>query len=126
MFIKIVPETIIIILLFIISAYIGNREVIRTFFELILPLSVIQKLIKAIFFTSRMNQVVENFKSLFNDLMRSNDCDKTPEFIRDILDYETTISWASIPLDSKIFEKFKNKLAADWAELTIAYNIKSE
>lgn len=67
---NIIFQTVVIILIFIASAYIGNREIIRLFFELALPAILLQKLIKAIYFTSRMSEVQDRFKSLFNDLIQ--------------------------------------------------------
>lgn len=118
-----ITETIIIVLIFISSAYIGNREIIRLFFELSLPAILIQKLIKAIYFSSRMSDVHDRFKSLFNDLMQFGIEKKTAEALRDIVEYETAISWASTPLDSKIFWKNKDLLAADWEDLKKEYKI---
>jgi hypothetical protein len=50
--------------------------------------------------------------------------DKTPEAIRSLIDYETTVSWASLPLDSNIFWKYQDELAKDWAQLKKEYTIK--
>ena len=58
----IILQTIVIVLLFVSSAYVGNREIIRLFFELSLPIMLIQKLIKAIYFSSRMTDVHDRFK----------------------------------------------------------------
>lgn len=125
MFTKILWQTIVILILFIISAYVGNRELVRLFFELILPLALIQRLIKAIYYLARMGNVVTNFKALFNDLSHADISNKTPEFIRDILDYETTIAWAAIPLNSNLFKKYRNHLAEEWDGLKNSYQIKS-
>jgi len=121
----IIIQTIVIVLVFISSAYVGNREIIRMFFELSLPAILIQKLIKALYFSSRINDVHDRLKLLFNDLMSFGFENKTAEALRDILEYETALAWASTPLSSKIFFKFKDQLAADWEELKKQYQIKS-
>jgi len=121
-----IMQTIIIVLIFICSGYMGNREIIRLFFELSLPAILIQKLIKAIYFSSRMAEVHDRFKLLFNDLIQFDFENKTAEALRDILEYETAISWASTPLNSKIFWKYKDELAADWEELKREYKIKQQ
>ncbi|HTB53209.1 MAG TPA: hypothetical protein VK718_10595 [Ferruginibacter sp.] len=126
MFPKVLFQTLIIVLLFIISAYFGNREIVRMFFELILPLVLIQKLIKMIFFTTKISNVLNSFKLLFNDLMSLKIEDKMPDALRDILEYETTLSWASMPLETKIFNTYQTQLASDWDELKKEYNIKVE
>lgn len=122
----IIAQTVIIILVFIVSAYIGNREVVRLFFELALPAILFQKLIKAIYFSSRMVEVQDRFKALFNDLMQFGFENKTAEALRDILEYETALSWASTPLSSKVFKKYQNKLADEWKELKKEYQIKAD
>lgn len=120
----IITQTIIIVLLFISSAYIGNREIVRLFFELSLPAILIQKLIKAIYFSSRMTDVQDRFKLLFNDLMKNGFENKTAEALRDILEYETALSWASTPVSSKIFYKYQDQWATEWEELKQEYQIK--
>ncbi len=122
----IIVQTIVIILIFIASAYIGNREIVRMFFELSLPAILIQKLIKALYFSSRMAEVQDRFKLLFNDLMKIGFENKTAEALRDILEYETALSWASTPLSSRVFKKYQNALASDWEELKAQYQIKTE
>lgn len=119
----IILQTVIIILIFVSSAYFGNREIIRLFFELSLPAILLQKMIKAIVFSSRMANVHDRFKTLFNDLMKIKFDDKTPEALRDILEYETALSWASVPLSSGVFLKNQKELAKNWDELKKEYTI---
>lgn len=116
-------QTIIIVLLFIISAFIGNSGIIRLFFELALPAVLVQRLIKAIFFSNRIADVHDRFKCLFNDLMKHDFESKTAEALRDILEYETTLAWASTPLDSKLFFKYQDHLAEEWNLLKNEYQI---
>ncbi len=122
---RILLKNIIIIAIFIFSAVIGDKEIIRLFFELALPLILIQELIKIIFFSTRMNKVFDGFKSLFNDLMKIEFDNKTAEALKHILEYETTLSWASVPLDSKIFNQYKDHLAKEWDDLKAEYKIKT-
>lgn len=121
----IITKTIIIVLIFISSAYVGNREIVRMFFELSLPAILIQKLIKAVYFSSRMVDVFDRFKLLFNDLMKHGFENKTAETLRDILEYETALSWASTPLDSKLFWKYQKEMAKEWDELKEEFQIKT-
>ncbi len=121
----IIIESIVIVAIFIFSSAFGNKEIVRLFFELALPAMLLQKMIKAVLFSSRMNDVLEKFKHLFNDLMSASfDC-KTAEALRDVIEYEAALAWASTPLDSKIFDKFQNQLAIEWEELKTEYNIKT-
>lgn len=121
----IITRTIIIVLCFISSSYFGNSEIIRMFFEIALPALLVQKMIKVLIYSSRISEVHDRFKLLFNDLKNNDFGNKTAEALRDILEYETALAWASTPLNSKTFFKHKDELAADWEELKEQYKIKS-
>jgi hypothetical protein len=121
----IITRTIIIVLCFIASSYFGNSEIIRMFFEIALPALLVQKMIRAIIYSSRISEVHDRFKLLFNDLKNNDFGNKTAEALRDILEYETALAWASTPLSSKDFFKYKDTLAADWEELKTQYKINS-
>lgn len=123
MYSKSLWQTIIILILFIISAAVGNKEVVRMFFELALPLILIQKLIKISFFTSRLESILDGFKHLFNDLRTTGFDNKTAEALKHVLDYETALSWASTPTSFKVFLKYKDQLAVDWEELKKEYQV---
>jgi hypothetical protein len=116
--------TVVVLLTFIVSAVIGNREIVILFIELSLPAIFFQKLIKIIFYSVRINGVYDRFKSLFNDLLHHEFDGKTAEALRAILEYETTLSWASTPLKSKIFWQNKKEMANEWEDLKKEYKIK--
>ena len=119
-----IGETIIIVAIFILSAILGDREIVRLFFELALPAFLINKLVKTLFYKSKIGQVYDRFKTLFNDLKSSElSQNKIAEGLRGIIEYETTLAWASIPLESKIFHRHKEELADDWIELKKHYQI---
>lgn len=118
-----IAKTAAIVLLFVVSAYIGSGEIIRLFFELSLPVYLAQKLFRAWCYSVRMASIYDRFKSLFNDLLKHDFSDKTAETMRLILDYETALAWAATPLSSKVFFKNKDKLATEWDDLKQEYNI---
>jgi hypothetical protein len=119
----ILVRTILIVLIFISSSYFGNREIFRMFFELSLPAILIQKMARVLYFSSRMCDVQDKLKSLFNDLLQLGFENKTAEALRDILEYETALSWASTPLSSKVFFKYKDQLATEWEQMKVEYKI---
>jgi len=123
MTVGIMVRTIVIVLIFVISSYFGNREIIRMFFELSLPAILIQKMVRVLYFSSRLCDVQDKLKSLFNDLMQFGFDNKTAEALRGIMEYETALSWASTPLSSKVFFKYKDHLAKEWDEMKAEYKI---
>jgi hypothetical protein len=112
-----------IIIVFMFSSAVGDKGIVRSLIEAILPLSLLQDGIKLAFFMSRLESLLDNFKSFFTRIKSSGFENKEPEAMRYVIEYETTLSWASIPLDSNIFESSRNQLAAEWSELKSEYNI---
>ncbi|MBI2285163.1 MAG: hypothetical protein HYU71_15735 [Bacteroidetes bacterium] len=117
-------KTVVIAAVFIFSFFYGNRELFRLLFELPLPVILIQKFIKACYYQSRMDNVQDRFKTLFNDLIHGDFDKYTASVLRGVIDYEATLSWASIPLKGKLFEKYKDQLSEEWEQLKINYGIK--
>ncbi|MEJ0104727.1 MAG: hypothetical protein WDO19_20190 [Bacteroidota bacterium] len=89
----IIIQTIVIVLIFIASAYIGNREIIRMFFELSL-LQFLSKINQSSLFLFTYDRGTRSVQIPFNDLMKFGFENKTAEALRDILEYETALSWA--------------------------------
>ncbi len=117
-------KTIVVAIFFIVSVFFGNRELLRLLFELPLPVILIQKFFKAFIYQSRIERVQDRFKTLFNDLANTDFEKYTAGALRGVIDYEATLSWASIPLKGKLFFKYKDQLAEEWEELKINYGIK--
>lgn len=120
---RVIIQTIVIVICFVVSSYFGNSETIRMFFELGLPVYLILKMFKVITFSNRISDVHDRFKLLFSDLKNNGYTNKTAEALRDVLEYETALSWASTPLSSKVFFKYKDHLADEWEELKKDYKI---
>lgn len=118
-------KTIVVAVLFIISFFYGNKELLRLLFELPLPVILFQKFFKALIYQSRIENVQDRFKTLFNDLANADFDRYTAGALRGVIDYEATLSWASIPLKGKLFFKYKDQLAQEWEQLKIDYAIKT-
>lgn len=117
-------KTIFIAVLFIVSFFYGDRELLRLLFELPLPVILCQKFFKALIYQSRIEHVQDRFKTLFNDLANADFDKYTAGALRGVIDYEATLSWASIPLRGKLFFKYKDQLAEEWEQLKVNYGIK--
>lgn len=112
-----------IISIFIISAALGDKQIVILIFQLSLPVLLFQQVVKLFIYSSNNEKVLLNFQQLFEDLKSHQFEKKTPEVIRNIIHYESNISWAAIPLDSQIFEELNPQLSADWDELKKTYEI---
>lgn len=118
-------KAVIVVLVFVFSAAVGDKGIVRSIIEAILPLALLQEAIKLSFFILRLDNLLDNFKSFFTSIKTSDFINKEPEAMRYVIEYETTLAWASMPLDTKIFLKLKNQLASDWEILKIEYKINS-
>ncbi len=120
---KIYGKAITVIILFIFSAAVGDKGIIRSLIEAILPLTLLQDAIKLSYFISRLDKLLDNFKAFFTTLSSTGFANREPEALKYVIEYETTLAWASIPLENKIFYKMKNKLGNEWEELKLLYKI---
>ncbi|MGA6119579.1 hypothetical protein [Sphingobacterium anhuiense] len=116
-------KAVIVIIVFVFSAAVGDKGIIRSLIEAILPLVLLQDAIKLSFFILRLENLLDNFKLFFTSIKSNGFSDKEPEAMRYVIEYETTLAWASIPLDSKVFFKLKDELASDWELLKDEFNI---
>ncbi|GAA4364013.1 hypothetical protein GCM10023185_33150 [Hymenobacter saemangeumensis] len=118
--------SLVVLVVFALSAAMGQREIVRLFFELPLPLVLAQDYIRLLIFSKRLDRNHENMKWLFNDMRGQafNDT-RVAAAMRDILDYEAIIAWASIKLETALFDKHWNQLAANWDELKRMYDVRS-
>ncbi|SER90622.1 hypothetical protein [Pedobacter rhizosphaerae] len=113
----------VVLVVFIFSASVGDKGVIRALIESILPLALIQDAIKTSIVITRLENIVENFRSFFNGLKHSDFTNKEPEAMKYIIEYETTLAWASMPTDSDLFFKLQDELAGEWEEIKKSYQI---
>jgi len=118
-------KAVIVVLVFIFSAAVGDKGVVRSIIEAILPLALLQEAIKLSFFILRLENLLDNFKSFFTSIKTSHFVDKEPEAMRYVIEYETTLAWASTPLDTKVFLKLREQLASEWEILKKEYKIDS-
>jgi len=102
----------------------GEKQIIITLFQLLLPILLIQQSIKLTQFATRIVGVYQSFLQLFNDIKQTNDFKiKQPEMLKIVLDYQTTLAWGGILLDNKLFEKNNPILSKDWESLKNTYGI---
>lgn len=106
------------------SATVGDKGTVRSITEAILPLSLIQSAVRQSIFVSKLDQLKEVWSSFFTSIKNDTFENREPEALKNVITYETTLAWASIPLDSKIFFEMQEELAKDWEVLKKEYQIK--
>lgn len=112
-------------LVFVFSAAVGEKSIVRYLSEAVLPLALVQSAIKLAFLMFRLNSLQETFAAFFTSIRDGGFERREPEAVKNIITYETTLAWASTPLSSKIFNKRKDELARQWEELKEQLHIKN-
>ncbi len=100
--------------LFILIATLGEKELFITLLQIVLPLSIIQQTIKLLVLNLRVKKVFSNFKQIFSSVHKTK---RNSLIIDNVLNYEKTLSWASILLDSKTFDKLNPELTIEWERI---------
>ena len=124
MLVRLALKNIPIAAVFIAAASMGEAKIVNLIFQLSLPVVLVQQLVKLAFYVSTTETVLNNFKTLFSDLRGNPPSDqRTPEILRNVIQYETNISWGSIPLSSALFDKFNDELSIEWERMKNEYQI---
>lgn len=118
-------KNIIIALIFISLGILGYNNTLILFIQLSLPVILVSQSIRHTAFVNRINRVYENYRRLFQDLRSYDSSDqKIPEMILNVIEYETTLSWGEVLLDSKLYNKMNSELSKKWETIKNKYNIK--
>ena len=107
----------------IIAASLGEKQIVVLIFQLSLPVILFQQLIKIWAYNINTENVLNEFQSLFDDLKVETHEKKSAKILRNIIYYESNISWGSVLLSSSIFNKLNPVLSSDWETLKKEYNI---
>ncbi|MFN8436003.1 MAG: hypothetical protein U0V72_00075 [Cytophagales bacterium] len=116
-------KNILVIIVFLLAAYIGDRKILILISQLTLPIVLIQQLVKLCIYVNTNQLVLDNFRELFTELRDHKEANKAPQIIRNIIHYESNISWASIILDSNLYDKLNPSLSQEWENYKKEYNI---
>ena len=101
-----------------------HRAIGLLIFQLLLPILLIQQSIKLTQFATRIVGVYQSFLQLFNDIKQTQNFEiKQPEMLKIVLDYQTTLAWGGVLLDSNLFEKNNPKLSEAWEQMKRLYKI---
>ena len=119
-------KSVVVLVVFVLTAVLGKRELVRLFFELPLAAVVLQDALKLFIFKQRLAHNQETMRFLFNDMRgQPFDDSRVAAAMRDILGYETIISWAAIKFDSKMFNEHWDALAQNWEQLRKQYDVRT-
>jgi hypothetical protein len=106
-------------LAFLSLAFFTNLKLLNAIIQLTLPFVILQRTIRLILFNIRIKELYNDFKIAFE--LKPSERDQ--HLLYFVLRYETIISWGSILLSTKIFNKLNKELTAEWSKIKIRYEI---
>ncbi|RYY89473.1 MAG: hypothetical protein EOO15_06045 [Chitinophagaceae bacterium] len=118
MFAPALQRSIVIIVLFLVVVFSTSTNFLNSILQIALPFTILQKTIKLKLYNHRLCEVFEGFKNVFSNIPAQN---QEPLVIFYMMKYETTLAWASISLDSKIWEKNDAQFEQDWTAIKARY-----
>jgi hypothetical protein len=113
-------KSVIILILFLLVIFYTDQSTLISLVQIALPFTIIQQTIRLIIFNSNINKVFDNYKHIYANVAKAK---RSPLIINNVINYEKTLSWGGIQLDSRLFNKHNPKLSLDWETLKAKYNI---
>lgn len=114
----------IVLIVFLVSACLGEKGWVNNLLQLAAAGILVQQAFKFQYFSNRIEDIHSDFKTLFNNLTDVTDKSKHEgEMVKNVLNYETTLAWGSMILDSEIFNKDNDELSRRWEQMKLDYKI---
>lgn len=115
-----VIKVVIVVLLFLFLALFTNNHLFTTALQVALPFTIIQQTVRLFIFKNRINSICKCFRQIFT---MHNKKTIYKSILHNVSNYETTLSWACIKLDSKLFDKMNDELSEKWNKIKAKCNI---
>lgn len=109
-----------VVALFLALALFTDREILTTALQLVFPFTIIQQTIRLFLYQKRISGVFKHYLIIFGS---TSDDKKEQLIIHNMTSYETTLSWACIKLNSKVFNKVNEELTPKWEAMKQKYHI---
>jgi hypothetical protein len=113
------------IILFLSFAVFGFNNGFILLIQLTLPILLFQQAIRHTLFVHRIKHVYLDYKKLFNNMKGDIDySSKIPEIIINVFEYETTLTFGAMQLNSKIYNELNPILSQKWMDIKSDLGIK--
>lgn len=120
MIFKSVITSISIIIIFVTLVMVTDKITFATFLQFALPYSLLQKTIILLIYYFQISSIFNYFKLVFSS-MQENKRDLL--LIHNVINYESTIAWAGLLLDDKLFSEHNDMLSRRWKSIKLEHNI---
>jgi hypothetical protein len=121
---KMIARTVIlslfVILIFCMLVMTDSKITVATFLQFALPYSILQQTIVLIIYHLQITSIFNYFKLLFSSAQEDK---RNHLLVHNVINYESTISWAGLLLSSKLFNKYNAELSKQWEQLKLDHQI---
>lgn len=120
MILKSILTSVFIIALFLTLVMGTDKITVATFLQFALPYSLLQQSIILILYYFQINAIFNYFKLVFSSAQENK---RDLLLIHNVINYESTIAWAGLVLDDKLFNKYNESLSERWEAIKIEHGI---
>lgn len=120
MILKSVITCLLIIALFVMLVMVTDKITVATFLQFALPYSLMQQTIILIIYYFQVSSIFNYFKLLFSSAQENK---KELLIIHNVINYESTIAWAGVILDDKLFHRYNGALSGRWEAIKLEHHI---
>jgi hypothetical protein len=107
------------------SVFWGNLGFFNNLIQLSITGIILQQTIKLQWYYFKMNQINQDFKTLFNNLMNAAPgSNNNAEILRNVLNYECAHAWGCVLNDSDIYHQLNPEMSTNWEAIKVNYNIR--
>jgi len=110
-----------IIFLFIFLVLFTDHMTLSILMQVALPLTILQQSVRLITLHLRVKLIFNQFKMIFTSV---NSSKQDSYLITNVINYESTLAWGGILLDSKIYDKKNETLSQEWERIKTKHRIK--
>lgn len=116
-----IAKSILIILLFIFLVLFTDQETLSILMQVALPLTILQQSIRLVTLHLRVKSIYNQFKLIFSSV---NSSKQDSYLITNVINYESTLAWGGILLDSKIYDEKNEILSQEWETIKTKHKVK--
>lgn len=113
-------KTAIVFIGFLCLALFTDNRTLTTVLQLALPLTIIQQSIKLYIFRNSIKRIYDEFYTIFSSTEGTH---QQNLIIRNVISYESTLSWGAVLVDSKIYNEVNPELSMVWEDIKTRLNI---
>ncbi len=92
----------------------ADRQVLSAVLQLALPCTIVHQLVRLTMLHFQVKHIYNEFRRIYHNSQYQT---RDSLVVSNIIFYESTLAWASVRLDSKLFKKLNTELSSEWERI---------